>query len=89
MRIIINISDQKQAEAFLIWVQNRGDILLGNMSDAEDFLNTGPDSGHFEPANVYIVDAVEMSELRDDKSGNHSGNSKIGRAVSYSKPGPY
>jgi hypothetical protein len=86
VRIIINIDKQEQAEKFLGWVQNRGDFLLGNMSDVI-YWSEHPD----EPAipEIYINDAAEMSELRNDKSGNHSRDSTIGSSVGYSKLGPY
>lgn len=33
MKIVINISDEAQAERFLLWAKNRGDILMGDNCD--------------------------------------------------------
>lgn len=65
MQILIEISDKEQAEAFLIWVQNRGDILLGDycsilLGDTDEvakFLVDGESKSRY----VFIGDASEVS----------------------------
>ena len=78
MKILVNITNQEEAEKFLTWVQYRGDILLGDMHEVKSFLR---DDG-FEPAYVYVTDATEIGSgwLYKDPAPSKIKNSK---------PGPY
>lgn len=67
MKILIEISDQQEAELFLTWMQNRGGILLRDHLDARVWFvdkNTLP--------SVYIVSARELSSVT---SGDNQSNS--------------
>lgn len=58
MRIVIDIPDEKQAETFLVWVANRGDMLLGDNCDwkpAEGIRNEDAKSRY-----VYVYSAAEV-----------------------------
>jgi len=85
VKIIIGITDQTQAERFLLWIQNRGDILLGDMYEAK-FCIEHPDE--IPPQSVYIVDATEMSDDVSKRQSNRT-DSGIRGTGGYSKPGPY
>jgi cob(I)alamin adenosyltransferase len=57
MKILINISEQPQAESFLKWVENRGDILLGSLFDVESYSKEDTS----QPAYVNINSAQEVT----------------------------
>ena len=75
MQILINISDQKQAERFLTWIQNRGDITLGDEIEIREYTS----HEQWLRSYVYIGDATEVS---------HS-NQPQPWSVLRNKPGPY
>ena len=82
MRILITINDEKQAEKFLIWVLNRGDILLGDLHEIVMDMQDGSAKPY-----VYIADAAEVS--KNDENRDSSSNSGTTNQISYSKPSPY